>query len=462
MHYDVVIIGAGMSGLAAGIRLAYFDKRVCIVERHYAFGGLNSYYTLHGREFDVGLHAVTNYVPEGVRAGPLPKLLRQLRLTRDDFDLRPQKYSEVRFPGRRMRFTNDIAVLTAEVAREFPHEADGFVRLVEAVRAYDDTRLDHPWRSTRAALAEFLRNQVLIDMLLCPIMYYGSAEEHDMDFTSFVILFKSILLEGFARPRGGVRTIIRTLVRRFRACGGKLRMRCGVERIEVRQGRVAGLTLSTGEAITADVMLSSAGHVETMRMCGAGAPQEAPATSAGRVSFVESIAVLDVLPQQLGHGPAIVFFNEAETFSYARPEAAVDERSGVVCCPSNYEGHEDMAEGLFRVTWLANPEPWMAADESKYAEMKQACQARFLDFADRWLPGARSHVRCVDLFTPRTIERFTGHVNGAVYGAPRKCRDGRTGIEHLYLIGTDQGYLGIVGAMLSGITMANMHVLGRE
>ncbi len=460
MHYDVVIIGAGMSGLAAGIRLAYFNKRVCIVERHYAYGGLNSYYTLHGREFDVGLHAVTNYVPEGVRSGPLPKLLRQLRLTREDFDLRPQHYSEVRFPGRRLRFTNDIAVLTAEIAREFPQEADGFVRLVEVIRAYDDTRLDHPWRSTRAALGEFLRDPTLVDMLLCPIMYYGSAEEHDMDFTSFVILFKSILLEGFARPREGVRTIIRTLVRRYRQCGGKLRMRCGVERIDLQKNRVAALRMSTGETITADVVLSSAGHVETMRMCGVDAPQASP--SAGRVSFVESIAVLDVLPQHLGHGAAIVFFNEAESFTYARPETAVDERSGVVCCPSNYDGHEDMAEGLFRVTWLANPDPWMKADETEYAGLKRVCEARFLDFAERWLPGARSHVRCVDLFTPRTIERFTGHVNGTVYGSPHKLRDGRTGIENLFMIGTDQGYLGIVGALLSGITMANMHVLGRE
>jgi phytoene dehydrogenase-like protein len=60
MKYDVVIVGAGMSGLAAGIRLAYYERRVCIVEKHYAFGGLNSYYTLDGRQFDVGLHAVTN------------------------------------------------------------------------------------------------------------------------------------------------------------------------------------------------------------------------------------------------------------------------------------------------------------------------------------------------------------------------------------------------------------------
>ncbi|MEM1304336.1 MAG: NAD(P)-binding protein, partial [Planctomycetota bacterium] len=39
--YDTLIIGAGMSGLAAGIRLAMYDQRVCIVEKHYSVGGLN-------------------------------------------------------------------------------------------------------------------------------------------------------------------------------------------------------------------------------------------------------------------------------------------------------------------------------------------------------------------------------------------------------------------------------------
>ena len=63
------------------------------------------------------------------------------------------------------------------------------------------------------------------------------------------------------------------------------------------------------------------------------------------------------------------------------------------------------------------------------------------------------------MFTPRTVRKFTGHLNGAIYGAPNKIKDGRTHLDNLYLAGTDQGFLGIVGAMLSGISMANLHVL---
>jgi len=73
--YDTIIIGAGMSGLAAGIRLAHFGQKVCILERHSAIGGLNSFYRQRGRTFDVGLHAITNFVPKGTRTGPFAKLL---------------------------------------------------------------------------------------------------------------------------------------------------------------------------------------------------------------------------------------------------------------------------------------------------------------------------------------------------------------------------------------------------
>ncbi len=266
MHYDVIIIGAGMSGLAAGIRLAYYDKRVCIVEKHYAFGGLNSYYRLNGRDFDVGLHAVTNFTSPAQRNAPLNRLLRQLRLSREDFDLQSQYHSQVRFPGKSLRFTNDIAVLVDEVAREFPRDADNFRRLIADVKRYDDARLDAPYRPTRPMLREYLCDPMLMEMLLCPIMFYGSAEEHDMDFTQFVTMFKGLFCEGFARPPGGVRTIIKTLVKKYRSCGGKLRMNCGVRRLETVNGRVVGITLESGESLTADAVLSSAGYVETMRL----------------------------------------------------------------------------------------------------------------------------------------------------------------------------------------------------
>ncbi len=480
MHYDAVIIGAGMSGLAAGIRLAYFGKRVCILEKHYAFGGLNSYYRLGGRNFDVGLHAVTNFVPPHRRNAPLNKLFRQLRIDREEFDLHPQGFSEIRFPGKRLRFTNDIADLTTEIAREFPQDADNFPALCREIEGFDDAAPDRPYPSARGILGKSLRDPMLIEMLLCPIMFYGSAQERDMDWTSFVTLFRSLYLEGFARPPDGVRTIIRTLVKKFRACGGALRMNCGVERLYVQGGRVTDVVLESGETVDTDIVLSSAGYIETMRLCDGMAPPPSPGTTGqvrgagssisssvaaeedmGRMTFVESIGVLDTTPAALGHDATIVFYNDAETFTYEQPREPADLRSGILCCPNNYAGHEGLPEGVARLTWMANHDQWALLPDDKYAAAKEAYRDSFIEQASRFMPAFRDHLVFTDMFTPRTIRQYTGHVNGAVYGCPRKRRDGRTALSNLFIIGTDQGYLGIVGAMLSGVLMANSHVLDK-
>ena len=145
--YDTIIIGAGMSGLAAGIRLAYYDQRVCILERHYTIGGLNSFYRLRGRDYDVGLHALTNVTPKGTKTGPLARLLRQLRLRWDDFAIAPQLGSEIAFPGVRLRFDNNDRTLRDEVAWAFPAAGRQF----RSPRARD-RRLRRPERNARRRL----------------------------------------------------------------------------------------------------------------------------------------------------------------------------------------------------------------------------------------------------------------------------------------------------------------------
>ncbi len=459
-----------MSGLAAGIRLAQFGRNVLILERHNAPGGLNSFYALAGRKFDVGLHAVTNYVPQGVRTGPLVKICRQLRIGRDELDLCPQHGSRVAFPGEDLRFNNDFALLESEVARVFPRSIDAFRTLVSRIREYDDTHLDESRApSARTILETALPDRRLREMLLCPLMYYGSARPGDMDFDQFVTLFKAVFLEGFARPFEGVRRIIRVLLQRYREAGGERRMKCGVRSLRVAGGRVSELELDDGRLITADHVISSIGRLETLRLC-ADRPSAAEDVEAGPLSFAESIAVLDVPPASLGCSETIVFFNDSPSFAYGSPEHdLIDTRSGVICVPNNYAygDDQDLDEGFFRVTALASYAGWTGLPEERYQAEKRRCYARMQDSAVRFLPGVaceelQAHTRTTDMFTPRTIERFTGHISGAVYGAPDKVRDGRTHLDNLYLCGTDQGFLGIVGAMLSGISMANLHIIRKE
>jgi phytoene dehydrogenase-like protein len=463
MRYDAIVIGAGMSGLAAAIRLAQFEKRVVLLERHEVWGGLNSFYTRGGRPFDVGLHALTNFARAGTRGAVLTRLLRALRLRHADLALGEQTSSEICLPGLRLTFTNDFGHFQGEVERAFPTERDGFARLVAAIRAHPLDEEDRPFQSGRARLEEHLRTPELVDALLLPLLFYGGAREEDLDWRELVVLFRSLFLEGLARPAGGIRTLLNLLVKRLKESGAELRLSTGVRSIRVADGAVRGVVLDDGEELESDLVLSSAGRVETRALCGAApvapSPSAGESADAGRLSFVESISVLDRRPAELGLASATSFFCGAPPFRYRRPSGLVDVSSGVVSSPDNFAAARPPREGSVRLTVLANHDRWCALAESDYARAKENAADEAIASAARFLPDWRAHTIDRDVFTPRTIRRYTGHAGGAVYGSPEKSWSGRTETEGLVLIGTDQGYLGVIGALVSGVAMANRHGL---
>lgn len=451
-QYDAIVVGAGLSGLAAGIRLAQFDQRVVVLERHALWGGLNSFYKQGGHRFDTGLHALTNFAQRGERGRPLTRVLRQLRIPWQDLELQEQSESRVVFPDVSLRFSNDFELLRSEVHQAFPSQAEAFDRLARDLAQLGYADVTAP-ESARTVLAGYLEDGLLIDLLLHPILWYGSPTPDDVQWPVFVVMWKSLYEEGFARPAGGIRPLLDRLRGRYLELGGELRLRAGVADI-VRDGEVVtGVRLEDGSELAAPRVLSSAGFVETMNLAG-----EAHDKEAGQLSFIETASVLDTPPAELGWDTTIAFYNLAASTVYGVPDEDVDVRSGVVCCPTNYCGNEQ-DDPHFRVTVLARPDAWMDRPQPEYAARKAEVAGTALDAAASFGADVRGHVTYQDVFTPRTIRHYTGHVNGAVYGAPRKRWDGRTHLPGLFLIGTDQGNYGIVGAMMSGIDGANRHAL---
>lgn len=464
--YDCVIIGAGMSGLAAGIRLSMYDKKVVILEKHTITGGLNSYYDRGKRKFDVGLHALTNFVDPSSRGRPFNKLLKQLRIPYDDFKLHQQNYSVIQFPDKKLKFTNDINFLIEEVQMYFPHEIDGFMNLLSHIKDFNEVDLSNELVMAKDVVRNFIKDPSLIEMIFCPLLIYGSAWERDMDFSQFVIMFKSIFLEGFSRPSGGVRTIIELLLKRFEECGGELRNKSEVTRIISKDDRVSAVEINGNEIIECDNILSSMGLPETFAVLDQDSKS---APRVGNLSFTETILITDKKPKDLGIDATIIFYNNRPEYLYRKPSTFFDSESAVVCFPNNFlygpDRSDDYTEGVLRVTNIANFDLW----SEQLQISREAYKAKKLEVYNQSLcilkncglgsNNSKYEILFKDIFTPSTIKRYTGHFGGTVYGSIDKTRNGTTPINGLFICGTDQGFLGIVGSMLSGISMANLHIL---
>ena len=461
MNYDAIIIGAGMSGLAAGIRLAMFDKKVVILEKHSIPGGLNSYYQRKNvdkggiRQFDVGLHALTNFMKKGEKGKPFSKLLKQLRLSYDDFNLCPQTHSKISFPDSELKFSNDFELLLSEIHEKFPGEVDHFIRLTQKVKSFNELDLSIGYSSSRQVLKDYIHDELLAEMILCPLLIYGSAWEDDMDFAQFVIMFKSLYFEGFSRPQGGVRTIISLLMKKLNEAGGEVRFKTAVSQVLTNEKGEAIGVIANGEELFAPVVLSSIGYPETAKIT----PALPMKPRVGAMTFLESIFVFDKKVPVHKDDSTIIFYNNSSRYSYRPAKDYFDPQSAVICFPDNYESHQRDGEGTVRITYMANYQQWRDLGREQYDEWKNKVGESAFNLLKKIHPEFDGTLLFKDIFSPTTIERYTWHLNGTVYGSIDNTRDGKTPVKNLFIIGTDQGFLGIIGAMLSGISMANLHGL---
>ena len=443
-----------------------FGKKVILLEKHYVVGGLNSFYARHGRKFDVGLHALTNYPsPSSGKSSPLLKLCRQLRLPIDDLHLLPQSSSRITFGDTSIRFTNEFEYFLSEVDRQFPRSVDCFHRLLRKMEEFPAYSVDAEEISTRSVLEESGIEPLLGEMLLCPTCYYGSARQNDIDFPTFIMLFDAIFRQGLSRPKLGIRAILDPMTQKLKELGVERRMNAAVQSISTCEDMATEVVLDSGEIIRAEQIISTCGIKETENLLNQ--PVIEPETAeTGNFSVIESIRVFDGHPQDFGWNETVIFFNQSEKFDYKCPDQLVDLRSGVICMPDNYGPPQKGKESKLRVTHPANFSKWSQLAKEDYSTHKAEWEKIILEQAMGYLPnGAMEHDRLIrqtqltDTFTPTTVKRFTNHINGTLYGSPTKRRDGSTKYKNLYLAGTDQGYVGIVGAMLGGIAVANNQIL---
>ena len=342
---------------------------------------------------------------------------------------------------------------------------DAFLKLLKKMEEFPAYSVHAEELSTRSILRDSGIDPLLGEMLLCPTCYYGSARPDDIDFPTFIMLFDAIFKQGLSRPEDGIRAILNPLTEKLKEFGVDRRMNSAVRSIRTKGDKAKEIILESGETIKVEKIISTCGIRETESLLQESCiePDEA---QTGQFSIIESIRVFKGHPKDLSWDETVVFFNRSNRFVYDCPKGLVDLESGVICLPDNYGTNHQVEESKLRVTHPANFHKWSELSEAQYLKEKNYWEKTMLDNALSYLPDGleqrdqlHQRTELLDTFTPTTIKRFTSHINGTLYGSPTKKRDGSTKYKNLYLAGTDQGYVGIVGAMLGGIAVANNQIL---
>ncbi|MEM9639320.1 MAG: phytoene desaturase family protein, partial [Pseudomonadota bacterium] len=274
-----IVIGAGLGGLAAAMRLGAKGYRVTVIDRLDVPGGRGSAIWQDGHRFDLGPTIVT-----------VPQLYRELWADcgRDfdaDVTLKPlDPFYEIRWPdGTKFVAQGDTGKLRAEVAKLSPGDVAGFDRFLEDSAArywfgFEDLgrrSMHQLWelikvlptfamlradRSVYAHAARRVKNEKLRMALSFHPLFIGGDPLH---VTSMYILVAYLEKEfGVHYAMGGLAGMARAMADVIEDQGGTLLMDTEVDEIVLREGAVTGVRLSSGLEMGADIVVSNAdsGH----------------------------------------------------------------------------------------------------------------------------------------------------------------------------------------------------------
>ncbi len=274
----VIVVGGGLAGLSASLRLAGAGRRVTLLERESVPGG----------RAGVSVHDVADgryAIDTGPTVLTMPDLLRDAfdcvgQRMEDHLDLVPvDPLYRASYPdGSVLDVKADPAAMAAEVERVCgPDEAAGYLRFVQFVsqlyklemRHFIDRNLDSPFDLVRPSLArlvalggmrklapkvgQYLKDPRTQRVLSFQAMYAGLAPHDALAIYAVIAYMDSVA--GVYFPKGGMHAVPRALAAAAEKAGVEIRYDAEVTRVETRGQRAVAVHTADGERHAADAVV---------------------------------------------------------------------------------------------------------------------------------------------------------------------------------------------------------------
>jgi phytoene desaturase len=270
----VVVVGAGLAGLSAALRLAGAGRKVTVVERESVPGGRNGLLQKDGYSFDTGPSVLT-----------MPSLIQDAfscvgEDMKDWLELSPLKplYRAFYHDGSQIDVHANTAEMEEEIRRTVSaEEALGYRRYVEFVTKlykyemndFIDRNIDSPFNLLTPNLARLIAlggfrklspkvNQFLKDPRLQKVysfqaMYAGVSPQQALAIYAVIAYMDSV--NGVFFPKGGMHAVPRALAAAAEKHGVTFKYNTTVIGLDVENGRAKAVITNTGERIACDVVV---------------------------------------------------------------------------------------------------------------------------------------------------------------------------------------------------------------
>jgi phytoene dehydrogenase-like protein len=429
---SIIIIGAGIAGLAAGCYGQMNGYHTRIFELHDKPGGLCTAWKRKGYTFDGCIHWL-------VGSGPgqtFHRVWEELGAVQGRQMVNHEEFVRVEGAGGKTFVVyTDVDRLEQHMKALAPADARTIDEFIGAVRLF--TRFAPPLDAPKGLFGGL---QMAIRMLPLmgtfrkysktsvqdfvrrfsdPFLRQALALVFDMpDFPMLAVLMTLAYMHnrnaGF--PIGGSLEFSRAIERRYLDLGGEIYYKARVERILVERDRAVGVRLADGTAHRADFVISAAdGHATIFDMLeGKYVNDEIRGCYEKWPTFPPLV--------QVSLGVARDLSNEPHAFSYPLDEPVtiageVQKRMGV----KHYGYDPTLApagKSVVEVMFPANYAYWkgLVEERERYEAEKQQVALTVIGQLEKRFPGLTGDIEVVDVATPLTYERYTGNWQGSMEG----------------------------------------------